>query len=104
MFNQTEQQTLNKLHNRRVDPFTGKFYNTKLIRMRDRALTKLLVESITNEEELAKLGFKRVDKKILKVLIEDNPDAKPLDLEILNRLTPSSEDEPMIVKQRFRVW
>ena len=98
MFNQTEKQTLQKLSHRRVDPFTGKFYNMKLIKLADRGLTKCLVEAIGKDEELKKLGFGKVDRKVQKILIEDNPDASPLDLAILNRLTPSSEDNPATVK------
>ena len=104
MFNQSEYQTLNKLQNRRIDPFTGKFYNMKLIRLRDKGLTRCLVDAIGKEDELKKLGFGRVEKKIQKVLIEDNPEASSLDLEILNRLMPSSEDQPATVKQRYKVW
>jgi adenylate kinase len=57
MFEQMESESVAKLYKRRVDPKTGTIYNLDLVRMRDKHLTKLMIEAAGDASLLAQLGL-----------------------------------------------
>ena len=104
LLQQDEADCVLRLKDRRIDPYTGLSYNTKLVKLKDQHLQSVLHEALQagNTQKVAELGFGNVPQEMIDILVVGLTDAKPLDLAILNRLVPAQEDADAIVKQRFQ--
>lgn len=104
LLQQDEDDCILRLKDRRIDPYTGLSYNTKLIKLRDQHLQSILHEALKagNTQRVAELGFGNVSQDMLDILALGLADAKAVDVSILNRLVPAQEDAEAIVKQRYK--
>lgn len=85
---QDEKECIARLKDRRLDPVTGKFYNIRLIKLDDPALTNQLKDAKDddNMDKIKKLGFAGIDNEITDILSLGLNDAKTVNLDILKRL------------------
>jgi len=67
---------------------TGKFYNIRLIKLDDLALTNMLKEAKDEDDKdkIKRLGFGGIDNEITDILSLGLNDAKTVNLDILKRL------------------
>ena len=67
---------------------TGKYYNLRLIKMKDPMVSQLLSEAVqkNDKQKLIELGFGSIDSEVLDILALGLNDADPLDVPTLNRL------------------
>jgi adenylate kinase family enzyme len=82
LLQQDEQDCTMRLKDRRVDPYTGISYNTKLVKLKDPHLQSVLHEALKagNEQKVADLGFGNVAPDILDILALGLNDAKVIDV------------------------
>jgi uncharacterized protein (DUF924 family)/adenylate kinase family enzyme len=104
IFEQLEVESIEKLFKRRVDPKTGALYNLDLVRLKDKHLTSLLLEAGSDPTLLAQLGLRNTSPEVLDTLQKDSEDATRVDSEILSRLEPREEDQPVFVAKKFAQW
>jgi uncharacterized protein (DUF924 family) len=104
IFEQLEVESIEKLFKRRIDPKTGSLYNLELLRLKDKHLTSLLLEAGSDPTLLAQLGLRNTTPEVLDVLQRDSEDAARVDAEILSRLEPRDEDQPIFVAKRVASW
>jgi len=104
IFEQLEVESIEKLFKRRVDPKTGSIYNLDLVRLKDKHLTSLLLEAGSDPTLLAQLGLRNTSPEVLDTLQKDSEDATRVDAEILSRLEPREEDQPVFVAKKFAQW
>jgi len=104
LLQQSEEDSVLRLKDRRVDPYTGLSYNMKLIKLRDSHLQSVLHDALKagDSQKVAELGFGNVSQDMLDILALGLTDAKPVDVQILNRLVPAQEDAEAIVRQRYQ--
>lgn len=101
---QDEDDSVLRLRERRVDPYTGQSYNMKLIKLNDPRLQSVLHEALKNgdQQKINELGFGNLSQDLLDILALGLSDAKDIDAQILNRLVPAQEDQEIIVRQRYQ--
>lgn len=94
VLHQDEDDSVLRLRERRVDPYTGQSYNLKLIKLNDQHLQSVLHEALKNNDsqKIAELGFGNLSQDLLDILALGLSDAKEIDAQILNRLVPAQED------------
>ena len=102
LLQQEEEDSVIRLRERRIDPYTGQSYNMKLIKLNDQRLQSVLHEALKNndQQKLVELGFGNLSQDLLDILALGLSDAKEIDAKILNRLVPAQEDSEVIVRQR----
>ena len=102
LLQQEEEDSVIRLRERRIDPYTGQSYNMKLIKLNDQRLQSVLHEALKNndQQKIVELGFGNLSQDLLDILALGLSDAKEIDAQILNRLVPAQEDSEVIVRQR----
>ena len=100
LLQQDEDDSVIRLRERRIDPYTGVSYNMKLIKLGDSRLQVSLHEALKNgdQQKINELGFGNMTQDMLDILALGLSDAKEIDAQILNRLVPAQEDSEMIVR------
>ena len=78
---QEEDDSVNRLRERRVDPYTGQSYNMKLIKLNDQRLQSVLHEALKNndQQKIVELGFGNLSQDLLDILALGLSDAKEID-------------------------
>jgi hypothetical protein len=92
MLNMPEDECLKRIGDRRVDPYTGKTYNLKLLKLNNKVLVDGLKQALdmNGEQKQAKLdeiGLGSIAQSTLETLALDIQDGEGVDLQVLNRLT-----------------
>ena len=82
LLQQAEEDSVLRLKDRRVDPYTGLSYNMKLIKLQDAHLQTILHEAMKegNSSRVAELGFGNVSQDMLDILALGLTDAKAVDV------------------------
>ena len=104
IFDQKDEESLQKLSKRRIDPKTGHLYNLSLLRLKDKHLCKLLIQAEGDPTQLAQIGFRNITPEVQEVLKKDSPDASPCTVDLIQRLVPCEEDTANLIYQKYQNW
>ena len=81
LLQQEEDDSVLRLKERRIDPYTGQSYNMKLIKLNDQRLQSVLHEALKNsdQQKIVELGFGNLSQDLLDILALGLSDAKEID-------------------------